>query len=179
MNIEEKPRINLYEGMFLFPQSAAGNLGEAADHIKQILDRSNAEIVSFQKWDERRLAYEIKGNKRGVYFLVYFNCEASKLESIDRDVRLSEQLLRAMMTRAEHLPKEIIEAADGRQQLEDEIKLRSTQAAAGTDTASRASRVERKADGDGGGTATATAPPAAPAAASTDDSSTEASTDEN
>ena len=65
-------RTGLYEGMFLFPQSATANLQEAADHVKAILDRCGASIVSFRKWDDRRLAYEVQGNKRGVYFLAYF-----------------------------------------------------------------------------------------------------------
>jgi len=173
MNTEAPPRINLYEGLFLFPQSATANLQEAVDHTRAILDRGNAKIVSFRKWDERRLAYEIKGNKRGVYFLVYFKANTTKLNDIDRGIVLSEQLLRAMITRADHLPEEIIEAADGQQELADEIKLRASQDDAGTgDGAGRTSRVERRSDDDssssGSGesaTATATADPPA----STDD----------
>jgi small subunit ribosomal protein S6 len=148
MNIEAPPRINLYEGMFLLPQSATGNLQEAADHIKQILERSEAEILSFRKWDERRLAYEIKGNKRGVYFLVYFKADATKLATIDRDIQLSEQLLRAMITRAEHLPQEVIDAAEGRQELEEEIKARAAQGAGATEATGRTARVEKRVDGE-------------------------------
>ena len=63
-------RTGLYEGMFLFPQSATANLQEAIDHLKEILEKVGATIINFRKWDDRRLAYEIDGNKRGVYFLV-------------------------------------------------------------------------------------------------------------
>ena len=52
-------RIGFYEGMFLFPQSATANLQGAVDHIKGILDKAGATIKTFQKWDDRRLAYEI------------------------------------------------------------------------------------------------------------------------
>ena len=96
-------RINAYEGMFLFPQTVAADLQSAADHVLEILSKGGAEIVSLCKWDERRLAYDIKGNKRGVYFLTYFKCDAQKLASIERDARLSEKLLRSMLTRADHL----------------------------------------------------------------------------
>ena len=61
--------INVYEGLFLFPQAAGSNLGEAADHVQDLLSKSGAEVLSFSKWEERRLAYEIKGHKRGVFFL--------------------------------------------------------------------------------------------------------------
>ena len=64
---------NTYEGLFLLPQSAGSDLGTAADLVKSLLEKVGAEIIAFRKWDERRLAYEIKGNKRGLYFLCYFN----------------------------------------------------------------------------------------------------------
>jgi small subunit ribosomal protein S6 len=122
MSIE---RICPYEGLFLFPQAAITNLQGAVDHIKMLLERAGAQIISLRKWEERRLAYEIKGNKRGVYFIVYFKARASKMTSLDRDCNLSEELLRVMITRADHLPLEQMEAADGQAELADEIRLRA------------------------------------------------------
>ena len=72
---------------------------------------------------------EIKGNKRGVYFLAYFRVDPAKLTGLERDCNLSEQLLRSMVVRADHVPSETVEAAEGRAQLADEIKLRSEQTA--------------------------------------------------
>ena len=118
-------RINMYEAMFLFPQTATADLAGALAHVESILGRAGAEIVSICKWDERRLAYDIKGNKRGLYFLVYFKADRAKIAGIERDCNLSEQLLRAMIVRADHIPAEEIEAADGRTALADEIKLRA------------------------------------------------------
>ena len=122
-------RINSYEGMFLFPQTVSADLQSAIDHILEMLAKGGAEIISLCKWDERRLAYDIKGNKRGVYFLTYFKCDAQKLSLIERDARLSEKLLRSMMTRADHLSPEQMTAMEGRQQLSDEIALRKSQPA--------------------------------------------------
>jgi small subunit ribosomal protein S6 len=113
-----------YEAMFLFPPAVSANLQAAVDHINTILDRASAEVISMRKWDERRLAYEIKGNKRGIYFLVYFRAASDKLTGIERDCNLSEQLLRSMVTRADHVTDEQMQAADGRAELADEIKLR-------------------------------------------------------
>jgi len=125
MMLTEATRTTTYEGMFLFPHSATSDLQDAVDHIHKLLDRADAEIVSLQKWDERRLAYDIKGNKRGVYFLVYFKAPNHTMRQLERDCNISEQLLRYMFLNAEHLPMEQIEAADKRSQLSDEIKMRS------------------------------------------------------
>ena len=39
-------RTRPYEGMFLFPQSATADLQGAVDHVKEILGRSGAEVLS-------------------------------------------------------------------------------------------------------------------------------------
>ena len=121
----------IYEGMFLFPHSSLSNMQEASDHIHSLLERVEAEVVSFKKWDDRRLAYEIDGNKRGVYFLCYFNCDPTQIEVLERFCNQSESLLRFLVTRADHINPEEIEAADGRESLADEIKLREEESAAG------------------------------------------------
>jgi small subunit ribosomal protein S6 len=114
----------IYEGLFLFPQATSANLQAAVDHVNELLGRIEADILSLAKWDERRLAYEIKGNKRGVYFLTYFRAVPSRLPALERACNLSELLLRSMIVRADHIPSEQIEAADGREKLQTEIQLK-------------------------------------------------------
>jgi len=134
-------RIGLYEGMFLFPQSATSNLQDAVDHIKDILSKCNASVITLRKWDDRRLAYEISKSKRGVYFLVFFNAPALNISEIERRCNQSERLLRVMITKADHLPSELIEANDGTEDLATEITLRSKKAAeTGSSTGSTISR---------------------------------------
>ncbi len=122
-------QVKCYEGLFLFPQTAASDLQSAVDHLKEILARAEVKIISLRKWDERRLAFEIKRNRRGLFFLVYFEAPPNALAHIERDCNLSEQVLRSMVIRAEHLTREQMEAADGQSELADEIKLRDTEEA--------------------------------------------------
>ena len=135
-------RIGFYEGMFLFPQSATANLQGAVDHIKGILDKAGATIKTFQKWDDRRLAYEIDGNKRGVYFLTYFNAPASSLSDLERMCNQSEEVLRMMVTKADYIPTEIVEANEGSEELATEIKRRSEKSSEASESAS--SKISKK-----------------------------------
>lgn len=137
-------RTGLYEGMFLFPQSATANLQGAIDHLKEIFEKVGATIINFRKWDDRRLAYEIEGNKRGVYFLVYFNAKTSTISDLERWCNQSEHLLRMMITRAEHLPSEIVEANEGAEDLATEINLRGEKKS--VKGASPGSKVNKKDD---------------------------------
>jgi small subunit ribosomal protein S6 len=119
--------VHAYEAMVLFPQASVSNLQSAVDHVLDLLQRGGAELISFRKWDERRLTYEIRGNKRGVYFLAYFRAKASQMVAIERNFNLSEQILRTLLTRADHLTDEQMAAVEGRRELADEIRLRGTQ----------------------------------------------------
>ncbi len=118
-------RTRAYEVMFLFGQSQTPNLGEAIDHIKAILDRIGAEVIAMSKWDERRLAFEIDKQKRGLYILVYFRAPASAMEEFERLCRLSESILRHLRIRADHLTEDEMKAADGTAELVAEAKMRA------------------------------------------------------
>ncbi|QDU33689.1 30S ribosomal protein S6 [Poriferisphaera corsica] len=93
----------LYEGLFLMGQSAGADLSGAMDHIKGLLDRASADVVAMHKWDERKLAYPIGNMKRGLYVQVIFKAEGQQLVKLERDCNLSEQVVRVMFTRGEHL----------------------------------------------------------------------------
>lgn len=116
-----------YEAMFLLSQAVAADLGGAIEHIKEVLGRGHAEIIALRKWDERRLAYEIHGQKRGYYVLVYFKAPGAMVSHIERDCNLSEKILRSLILRADHITADEMQAADGRKEMETEIKLRASQ----------------------------------------------------
>lgn len=101
--------MNQYEAMFLFDPTFASDIGAAKAEAERILGRASAEVVYLEKWEERKLAYEIKGRKRGVYVLAYFKCAGDKIAGIERDARLSEPILRALVKRAEGITREQIE----------------------------------------------------------------------
>jgi len=124
MSTITKITVRQYEGMFLFPQSVTADIEAASAHVRESITRHGGEIVSLVKWDERRLAYDIQGNKRGVYFLAYFTAPTSAIASIERDCNLSERMLRALLIRADHLSMEQMQDAEGQARLIMEAKLR-------------------------------------------------------
>ena len=55
-----------YEAMFLFGQAAAQDLDGTIRSVRSIVERHGGEILHIKRWDERKLAYEIKKQKRGL-----------------------------------------------------------------------------------------------------------------
>jgi len=101
----------MYEGMFLVDSAAAtANWEEVEAELQRVFDRADAEVLNLQKWDDRRLCYDIAGHKRGTYILTYFNVDPDRVSGIERDVTLNEKLLRVMILRADRIPEPIREA---------------------------------------------------------------------
>src|SRR5260370_33628534 len=88
---------NVYECMFLRDTNkVAGDVPVAEQQLHAILERNHAEVLASRPWDERRLAYPVKGQKKGLYYLTYFRSEGKNLINIERDFALNETILRLL-----------------------------------------------------------------------------------
>ncbi|MEO0514784.1 MAG: 30S ribosomal protein S6 [Planctomycetota bacterium] len=127
----------LYEGMFLMSQSSvSAGLGNAIDIVRGMLERVDAEILTLAKWEERKLAYPIDGHKRGTFLLTLFKVTPTQIANIERDCNLSEDVVRVMMTRADHMGEtEIAEALKAAETVGDAANLEEQGEAAEPETA--------------------------------------------
>ena len=57
-------------------------------------------------WGLRNLAYRIKKNRKGHYVLLNYSAEAVNVAEMERNIRLSEDILRYMTIKTETLPSE-------------------------------------------------------------------------
>ncbi len=93
---------NVYEAMFLLgPSGADGD--KAVSLVKGMVEKHGGAIKVIKKWDERKLAFEIGKQKRGTYVIAYFTAPTTAIVPMERDVKLSEDVMRVLVTRAEHL----------------------------------------------------------------------------
>jgi small subunit ribosomal protein S6 len=89
---------NVYECMFLLDTTkVAGDVPAAQKQLHAILERNQAEVLASRPWDERKLAYPVKGHKKGLYYLTYFRTEGGNVASIERDCALNEMILRTLI----------------------------------------------------------------------------------
>ena len=93
---------NQYESMFLLGPSGA-DAEKAIAIVRGMIEKHGGKIQVIKKWDERKLAYEIRGEKRGLYIVCFFKAPSEGVTGIVRDVELSDQMLRVMVTKADHL----------------------------------------------------------------------------
>ena len=90
--------MRLYEGMFLLDSGRAGKDWDGArTEVETILTKHGAEIVRSGRWDERKLAYEIKGHRRATYMLVYFQGLSETIDPVRRECALNDLVLRNLI----------------------------------------------------------------------------------
>jgi small subunit ribosomal protein S6 len=100
----------LYEGMFLVDSAlATADWDGTIAFIENILKRADAEVVTIRKWDERKLAYDVDHKSRGTYILSYFKADTQRIHGIEKDVQLSEKVMRVLILTTEDRPQEMID----------------------------------------------------------------------
>ncbi len=94
-----------YEAMFLFNSTFASDYANVESELARLMERAGAEIIVASKWEERKLAYEINKQKRGLYVLVFFRSPVDGIKKLEADCRLSEHVLRVLILDAEELSR--------------------------------------------------------------------------
>jgi len=102
--------LNTYEGMYIFDPAAAADWAGVEAEVRRLMERAGAELLVCHRWDDRRLAYEINGHKRGCYVLTYFKAPGQSLGSLSRDAQLSDKILRALFLRVDGMTREQMES---------------------------------------------------------------------
>lgn len=90
--------MRMYEGLFVIDNTHASmEWDSVVKHIHDILLKNGAEILKTEKWGEKRLAYKIKGHKRGTYLLIHFNAKNTAIATLRRDFNLSDYVIRFLI----------------------------------------------------------------------------------
>lgn len=88
----------VYEGMFLLDSNRYGRDPEAVSgQIPRVIEEAGGEMLVSRLWDERRLAYPIKGHRKGTYWLTYFRLGGEQLGGVRRQFQLNDSILRFLV----------------------------------------------------------------------------------
>lgn len=102
----------IYEGMFLIDNDLVRSGWESAKGVVTgLLEKHGATVHTARRWDERALAYPIKGKRRATYLLTYFEFDGSQMPMLNRDLEITDGVLRYINLRQDEVPATEREAA--------------------------------------------------------------------
>ncbi len=111
--------MNTYEAMFLIDNAKANDWDNVVEHVHDILKKREAQVISTEKWGERRLAYRLDGHRRGTYMHVYFSAPSDAIADVRRDCQLSDAVLRDLILRVDKVPEPAVKSEDSSELAEE------------------------------------------------------------
>lgn len=94
--------MQVYEGMFILdPSKYSRDPAGATQQVSDIITQHGGTILAARLWDERKLAYPIKGHKKGVYWLTYFRMEGPNIAALERQCEITDDIIRKLVLRVD------------------------------------------------------------------------------
>ena len=88
-----------YEGAFILLSNLEEDVRNAEiEKIKNIVINYKGTVDKVNEWGQRRLAYEINKKRDGYYVIINFTSEADAVNEVDRICKISDNVLRHMIT---------------------------------------------------------------------------------
>jgi small subunit ribosomal protein S6 len=100
-----------YELMVILdPEIDERTVAPSLDKFLNVVRNDGGTIDKVDVWGRRRLAYEINKKSEGIYAVVDFTANADATVELDRQLKLSEAVMRTKVLRAEEAIAQVVEA---------------------------------------------------------------------
>ena len=87
--------MNKYEMMFIIKATMEeANVKAAANNIKSLAESLNVKVESFKEMGQKKLAYPIKKEVSGYYFVMTMTANKDAIKEIDRKASIDENVIR-------------------------------------------------------------------------------------
>jgi small subunit ribosomal protein S6 len=91
-----------YEMMFIVnPGLDEEALENVLARARRYFETARAQVFGLKSWGMRRLAYIIDGQREGRYYVVKFSAPTETVNELDRNIRMTEGILRHITIRTE------------------------------------------------------------------------------
>lgn len=115
-----------YEAMFLVdPVKHGADAAGTEKVVSTLLEKHGAKVTRFERWDDRKLAYDIRGHKRGIYLLALFEMPGNNVSALRDDCELDETILRQLILRLDtDIPTYLEKCAKYQEKTREELESR-------------------------------------------------------
>lgn len=88
-------RAREYETIYILrPDIDAEGAEKIGNRMQEVVDREKGKLTKVEFWGRRRLAYDIKKHKRGVYVYLKYLGGGAVVSEVERNLRLSDSVLK-------------------------------------------------------------------------------------
>ena len=123
-----------YEAVFILETTLGDEQSKAiVEKYTGVITASGGTVDDIDRWDPRRLAYEVKNRREGIYYVVNFVSSPAVRNELDRIFRISDDVLRYIIVKqdkkADRYPSRIRTAEQERRERDQAARAASAHAA--------------------------------------------------
>jgi small subunit ribosomal protein S6 len=94
--------MQFYESIFIVRSSLSDeDTNKLIDKTKSVLDRGGATLLKFENWGKKKLAYEVKRERKGTFVYLHFRSAGNVVSELERAYRLEDSVLKFLTVRLE------------------------------------------------------------------------------
>ncbi|HQR13520.1 MAG TPA: 30S ribosomal protein S6 [Nitrospira sp.] len=97
--------MELYESLFIIrPTLSDEETTALIEKMKGTVTKNGATIVRAENWGRKKLAYEIKRERKGTYVYFYFQGPGTTIADLERAYRLEDSIIKFLTVKLEQEP---------------------------------------------------------------------------
>jgi small subunit ribosomal protein S6 len=94
--------MNIYENIIIMNAAISDEEAEAAvTKIKDLVTSQGGEVLKVDVWGRRKLAYEIKKQKKGLYVLLIYKTPSATVKKLEDFYKVFDAVLKYMVVKLE------------------------------------------------------------------------------
>ena len=93
--------MTLYETLFVVHPEKGPRMKEFIERFKKVIEGQDGSVTDIDEWGTQNLAYRIEKQARGYYTLIRYNASGRAVDELERNLRLTDGILRYLTVRAD------------------------------------------------------------------------------
>jgi small subunit ribosomal protein S6 len=104
--VQEDSCMELYESLFIIRPSISDEETNALiEKMKAVAERTGAQFIKSENWGRKKLAYEVRRERKGTYVYFYFKAPNNTVGELEHAYRLEDNIIKFLTV---HLEKELV-----------------------------------------------------------------------
>jgi small subunit ribosomal protein S6 len=99
--LEDKKPVSQYETLFVVHPEKGTRIKEFIDRFKKVIEGQSGSVSHVDEWGLRDLAYRIEKQSKGIYALLHYQSPARAVEELERNLKLTDGILRYLTVRVD------------------------------------------------------------------------------
>ena len=87
--------------LIVHPEVDGDDLDSVISNVEELIKRNDGKVTKVDPWGLPKLAYPIKKQQEGRYFLIEFDLVPQGVREVERVLKLTEPVIRHMIVRLE------------------------------------------------------------------------------